>query len=303
MVSSKLKEKFCKDCKIPINVFEEPYFEERLQLYDRMYHTKDKWNIFLREVNKYSNEQDYLEDYNRVKDCAIDDIKRSSAYQAFNTEDMNKYAITHKNLPGKDIFKPSLIGKTFISIDMVQANFNSLRHYNPDIFGGAENWKQFIGRYTSNEHIINSKYIRQVILGNCNCKRHITYEKYLMDQVLDKLDSLDDVIFFSNDEIVIEVKATNKLKYARGYKLSLEERLKDFGLPFRIEIFELHNIPDTNGYYKRKEDLSIELKCLDSFMTTFVLRRLYGEDIQETDKIFFYQGFKSKLIDVPNITF
>lgn len=301
MVSNKLKERFCKDCKIPISIFEEPYFTDRLKLYDKMYNSLDKWNLFLQEISKYNNEQDYLEEYNRVKDCAIDDIKNSEAYKVFNTEDMNKYAVTHKNMPGKDIFKPSFDGKTFISIDMKKANFNTLRNYNPDIFGGAESWEQFIARYTSNRHIINSKYIRQVILGNCNPKRHITYEKYLMDKVLDKLNSLDDVVFFSNDEIVIEIRAEDKIKYAKEYKLSLEERLKEFGIPLRIEIFTLHSIHGTNGYYKEKEDGSIELKCLDSFMTTFVIRRLYNEEITDNDRVFFYQGIKSQVLEIPKI--
>ena len=140
-VSTRAKERFCKDCNISIRIFQEPYFTDRLTLYDKFYGTREKWDIFLNELSKYNCEQ---------------------------------YAVKHKNLPNKDIFKSSNDGKCFISIDMRKANFSSLHHYNSDIFGGAESWEEFIGRYTGNQHIINSKYIRQVILGNCNPKRHIT---------------------------------------------------------------------------------------------------------------------------------
>ena len=76
-VSEKLKERFCKDCNIPLRLFKEPYFTERLQLYDSYYNTLDKWNIFVRELEKYKRDQDYLEEYNRVKGAAINDIKLS----------------------------------------------------------------------------------------------------------------------------------------------------------------------------------------------------------------------------------
>ena len=34
-ISAKAKERFCKDCNIPIKIFNEPYFTDRLILYDK----------------------------------------------------------------------------------------------------------------------------------------------------------------------------------------------------------------------------------------------------------------------------
>ena len=115
-VSTRAKERFCKDCNIPIRLFQEPYFMDRLTLFDKFYGTLEKWNIFLDALQKYHCEQDYFEEYNRVKDATILSIKESEAYKRFNEEDMNKYCVTHKNLPNKDIFKPSNNGKLFIRI-------------------------------------------------------------------------------------------------------------------------------------------------------------------------------------------
>ena len=210
-VSEKLKERFCKDCNIPLRLFKEPYFTDRLQLYNSYYNTLDKWNIFVRELEKYKCEQDYLEEYNRVKDAAIKDIKDSDGYKRFNAEDMNEYTVKYKDLPSKDIYKSSNVGKLFISIDMRKANFSALKFYDKSIFSNADTWEEFVGRYTENKHIVNSKYIRQVILGNCNPKRQVTYEKYLMGLVLEVLIdelgySASDIAFFSNDEIVIDME-------------------------------------------------------------------------------------------------
>lgn len=185
VITDRLKERFCKDCNVPLRLFKEPYFTDRLNLYDKYYNTLEKWDTFIKELENYKCEQDYFEEYNRVKDSAISDIKESFGYKQFIEDDMNKYAVTHTDLPTKDIFKPSNDGKLFISIDMRKANFSALKNYDSGIFDSVDTWEEFISRYTDNKHIINSKYIRQVILGNCNPKRQVTYEKYLMDGILD----------------------------------------------------------------------------------------------------------------------
>lgn len=306
-VSTRAKERFCKDCNIPIRLFQEPYFMDRLTLFDKFYGTLEKWNIFLEELQKYHCEQDYFEEYNRVKDAAILSIKNSEAYQRFNADDMNKYCVTHENLPNKDIFKPTNDGKAFISIDMRKANFSSLHHYSADMFG-VNTWEEFIGKFTDNQHIINSKYIRQVILGNCNPKRHITYEKYLMDilltDLLEKHISIERVVFFSNDEIVIDVSDMNKSRQIL-LAFNIEQYLKDASPKFKVELFTLHKIDNTDGYYKEifkeNEEKEIEFKCLDNYMLPFVIRSFLGEEITDSDRVFYHEGLLAQFIEVPKI--
>lgn len=307
-ISENLKERFCKDCNIPLKLFKEPYFTDRLQLYDNYYNTLDKWNTFTRELEKYKCEQDYFEEYNRVKDAAISDIKDSDGYKSFNEEDMNKYSVKHSNLQSKDIFKPSNVGKLFISIDMRKANFSALKFYDKSIFSNADTWEEFVGRYTENKHIVNSKYIRQVILGNCNPKRHITYEKYLMGLVLEVLIdelgySASDIAFFSNDEIVINMgKYEDCINKQKILETVVNVR---FNIPFRIELFYLHKITGTDGYYKELVKNIIkkeyEFKCLNNYMMPFVLRKFNGEEITENDKVFYHEGLLSKFIEIPEI--
>lgn len=307
-VSEKLKERFCKDCNIPLKLFKEPYFTDRLQLYDSYYNTLDKWNIFVRELEKYRCEQDYLEEYNRVKDTAINDIKLSDGYNRFNEEDMGKYSVKYKDLPSKDIYKPSNVGELFISIDMRKANFSALKFYDKSIFSNADTWEEFVGRYTENKHIVNSKYIRQVILGNCNPKRQVTYEKYLMGFVLEVLIdelgySASDIAFFSNDEIVINMgKYEDCINKQKILEMVVNVR---FNIPFRIELFYLHKITRTNGYYKEIVkniiEREYEFKCLNNYTLPFVLRKFNGEEITENDKLFYHEGLLSKFIDIPEI--
>lgn len=309
-VSEKLKERFCKDCNIPLKLFKEPYFTDRLQLYDNYYNTLDKWNIFVRELEKYKCEQDYLGEYNRVKDAAINDIKLSDGYSIFNEEDMGKYSVKYKDLPSKDIYKPSNDGKLFISIDMKKANFSALKFYDKSIFGNADTWEEFVGRYTENKHIVNSKYIRQVILGNCNPKRQVTYEKYLMGLVLEVLVeelgySSSDIVFFSNDEIIIDM---GEYENCIDKRIVLEMVVNAyFNIPFRIELFYLHKISGTDGYLKEIVkniiERKYEFKCLNNYVFPFVLRKFNGEEITENDKAFYHEGLLSKFIEIPEISF
>lgn len=308
-LSDKLKERFCKDCNIPIRIFQEPYFMDRIYLLDTFYDTLKHWECFMSTVinnPKYCNEQDYFEEYNQVKDDAINFIKGSDSYQRFNSEDMNHFAVDarFRNFPSKDIFHLSNVGRKFLSIDMKKANFNALRNYDPAMFAEAATWKEFISKFTSIEHIINSKYIRQVILGNCNPKRHITYEKYLMSNLLNSIIEqmgdaiITDVVFFSNDEIVFDVTDYVLLPELKHH---LDEVIESQSVPFRSEIFTLNNIEGISGYYKcihgGDDPDYVEFKCLDNYSLPFAIRKLKGEDPTENDKVFMFEGRLAKFID------
>ncbi len=311
-VSVKAKERFCKDCNIPLRIFQEPYFMDRMRLYDRFYGTMGKWEIFLEELGHYHWEQDYFEEYNQVKDAAIKAIKESESYQRFQEEDMNRFALTHRDLPRKDIFKTSFDGKTFISVDMKKANFTALHHYAADLFqspaGIADTWEEFIGGFTRNRHIIQSKYIRQVILGNCNPKRHITYERYLMDGVLSGLCergvSLERVVFFSNDEIIVEISDLTE-QAQKEMEGQIRDCVGEMDILLRTERFLLHKIEGTDGYYKEiygeNKERMIEFKCLDNYMLPFVLRAFLGEEVTDSDRTFYHEGLLARFVEVPKL--
>ena len=305
-ISTKLKERFCTDYNIPIKIFKEPYFTDRIKLYDPYYGTIEKWNKFIESLEFYKSEQDYFEEYNSIKEDAINFIKNTEYYSMFNNEDMNNYRVPveYQNISKKHIFHPSNDGRTFIRIDMKQANFSSLKFYHPGMFDYAKTWEDFIYSWTGNEHIINSKYIRQVILGNCNPSRHTTYEKYLMSKVLDLTRNtipLSSVVCFSNDEIVFDV---TERSFLYDYK-QLQKIIDIINLPLRIELFDLYKIEGTDGYCKKihdeySEDL-YEFKCLNSYMLPFVIRKLRGEEVTESDKVFYHDGLLAKFKEVPDI--
>ena len=305
-----LKERFAKDTKIPINIFEEPYFTQRLDWLDKSFpekQYKNQWNDFVSMLNDFNNDQDYFEYYNKVKDNAINAIKSSKGWEQFNNEDMNKFknniGQTHKNL-SKNIYCEQNCGKEFVSIDISSANFSVLKRYDKGIFNDKETWRDFLRQFTKYEHILNSKYIRQVILGNCNPSRVITYENYIAELICQKFEAVihsAKLICFSTDELIFEVSENKEREL---YPNIIEHIRETLGVNVRIEEIIFVAIRDAItkeilGYEKKSYDVVYQnseftYKCLDGDWYYLILKSLtnsrYGnEEITQDDLAFIYK--------------
>ena len=305
----KLRQRFCKDCDIPVNIFDEPYFSDRLKLFDFLYNSVSKWDLFKSEFTKYDSAIDYFTDYSRIKDEAIEAVRKTEGFQLFSAYGVNDFSIKNKGLPSGRIYKPENNGRIYLSIDMKSANFSALHEYRSDIFGGAHTWEEFISRFTDNKHIINSKYIRQVIMGNLNPKRQTAYEKVLMDKLLTdilhaKVIDKKYVAAFLADEIIFDVTdLENRHEVIVDiYKISGQ-------VPYmNTETFSLHKIYGygVDGYIKDVCSMDnagrrIKVKCVDKDMMTFVARYLLKEPVTDFDKTFYYNGLLAKFEQVPEI--
>lgn len=304
--NERLLERFCKDCNIPIKIFKEPYFMKRLWTLNSYYNTWTKWCNFLYELSKYKNEQEYFEEYKRVKEAAMNFIKNSEGYKDFLEEDINDWVLHDSDITSNSIYHPSNDGRIFISVDMKQANYSALNYYDSSIFDN-KSWEDFLRKFTNNEHILKSKYIRQVILGNCDPKRQITFEKYLMYSVLDKIlhytkfvIDKTNIVSFGNDDITIDV--TEVLDY-HGLYNEIKRLRRFFDFPLEVKLFRLIKIKGVDGYICDpiiQGELE-KIKGVDANMIHFVVRYLNIQEITEDDLVFVHDGRLAKWIDVPEI--
>lgn len=301
-MTQELRKRYVKDYKVPINIFADPYFTDRIDLFDPYYNTKNSYSQFVNDLKDFENEQDYFEMYNKIKDQAINDIKSSRSYQYFNNEDMNQYSVD-VNMTSKDVFKKSNIGKRFLSIDMIKANFSALYLYNPEMFLNYTTWENYISHYTSLRHIIDSKYVRQVILGNCNPKRQVTYEKYLMKQIFDIatriLPSNCICVSFSNDEIVFDV--TNDPDIIHEVKHLGMVCKREHPIAVRMEVFQLFQIENTGTYIKEFIDGTIKFKCISPDLLPIIIRKYENKLARDSDLVINHNGLLAKLCEVPQI--
>lgn len=310
VITETLKQRFCKDMNLTIKIFEEPYFANFLKLYDEQYNAVSKYNRFVSAVNQFGSEQAYFEAYNALKDAVIEYLNENEDMKFFaQEEDMNKFSCQNKGYPTRDIFKETNDGKVFVSIDMVKGNFTALHHYNPNIVKGCSTYEEFIRTFTDVPHFVESKYIRQVVFGNVNPKRQVTYEKYLMDMVLTKLLETgvikpENVEFFSTDEIVLAVPddmVSDRMVNEEFYNsvMNVVKWAKDNNINVRGEFFELKKIQGTSGFVKKfmmGKD-GVDFKCLDFLTMPFVLRAYQKEEPNDMDRVFLYEGKKVMLME------
>lgn len=134
MQSNSLKKRFCKDYNIPITVFANPYFYQRLETIDKVQPCIHNFEMFCEEMEKYGNEQDYFENYNATKEKIINAIKENAEYNCFNYAQI----LSDIAYPKKNLYSSGNDGCVFVSIDMRKANFSALQEWSPKIFNDCQ---------------------------------------------------------------------------------------------------------------------------------------------------------------------
>ena len=302
----KLYQRFCKDCNIPINIFKDPVFNSRLHLYNSFYDTMEKWDLLWDMLRDFDNVQDYFEYYNEIKDSAINFIKSTWAYSDFiskTNDEQHKYIQNiKKEVSNTALYSEVNHKKIFLSIDMRQANFNAMKYFNTNMFKNEPTWSEFMRHFSKYKYIRDSKYIRQVVLGNCNPKRQVFEATYLVCKLYEMLKPLSlNCIRIEADELIYEIdESVFEKQNFHGYLGLINKIIKnientDYGfiIPLNIELFRLYKVEGTDGYIKKcfsydfDSPINLKLKCFNAAELPFVIRQLLGEDITINDKMIY----------------
>ena len=295
--SKALKRRFCKDCNIPMGVYQDPYFTERLITLDPFYNTLAKWSDFVDMLSNVNSSQDYFEYYNAIKDRMINRIKDNASYQVFINSD---YRLPIDTIGEQNLYVSDNDDKAFISIDMKQANFSALNHFSKGIFN-SDTWEIFVKQFTSFPHIINSKYIRQVVLGACNPKKQIQYERNLMyklyyhivhsigNKTLKAYSINADEIIFRVDDVHIPMNRFREI---------ISNCPDNIGSLVRVEMFTLEKVGDF-GWIKHIYDdaETVKFKCFNAETFHQIILQYLGQPIKDNDLVFEYNGKLAKYLE------
>ena len=313
-----LAKRFVSDYKLPIPIVtDEHLFNYYLSLFEKQFQTKSKYEklCILIDRDFDSKSDKFLKEYYDIRESIIQTVNDNIAYQKFNNMDMNVYAIKDKiNISSNNIYNYENTNKVFISIDLKKANFQALKFVNPDIIYNANSYEDFIGHFTNLDYIKNSKYTRQVIFGKMNPKRHITVEKYIINEIRKLITDIEDIttlVSMSTDELVYELTVPiDAVGLSLEFDLiNIQDRIKHkLNIDVSIEVFKLKSYEvysNTNDnihkhFFVKKylnESKKEEFKCIPEPFFPLFYKLYNGLEIQNEDRIILYEGMTAYLRD------
>lgn len=304
MAFESLKKRFCQDYGYDIRIYEEPYFSDRLALYDNQFKTLSNWNSFMLSLSDFDSKDDFFAAYDLAKTNAIKYIIESDAYKNFIACDSTEWQKSpYLSLSKNGMFYSNVIGKSFFSISIKDSNYSSLRYFSKSIVDNTDSWKEFISKFTDTKSIINSEYIKEAVFDNCNIKRIRNYTKFVMSKLLEQL--LDGVIDrasiakFTHNEIVLDSNNLDIVDVVSKF----EQETK---IPFNIESFTIIGVyknGNLRGFAKKYVNNAIKFIGVHHVDMPAILRTLNNEPIQDSDLVFEYKGELSKFVKAPVIEF
>jgi hypothetical protein len=300
-----LKKRFVKDNNLPITVYDEPYFSERIHTIDCLFNSIAKWELFCKELADFANEEHYLAYYNNVKDEAINHIQSHPRYKSFCDTSLPN---SDKTYPHRNLYITENWYKSFISIDMKKANFSAMRLYAGEIFNDAKTWEEFLSEFSTKKHILNSKYIRQVIMGACNPKRQVTYEKWLMttlyEWIKNQVPGIELYSLAVDEIILVHPSETHSREQANTMVAAIDNALARHVVGKMVVMNEFYLEPLAHyGYCKidyHNPNL-FEFKCVDADTFHQHVKLYRDETITENDLVFYHNGELARYLKpIPN---
>jgi hypothetical protein len=201
-------------------------------------------------------------------------------------------------------------GELFISIDMVRANFNTLRRFDDEGALGQD-WPTLCQKLGVDPLLIDSKSFRQIVFGNLNPKLSQRLQHAVMSALLGSLveagvDVERDVAFLSHDEIVLacgpQTSETDKLSYFLGI---LDQQT--FERPTRITLLR-HESLDRDRVrevvYDRRPDGGIAVRFARLFgvpthqFYVYLKRDILNEPVEAHDRYFWSDSRLAMWVDV-----
>lgn len=231
------KDIFVKAHNLPIKILIEPYFSASLEALENNFQAKTKFEHYVEIVNSIP---EFEKKYYGIRNEIINHILEKPEYDEFNHVNLEPYKSVSSIKEG-DIYIAQNDNEIFLSFDLVKANFQALRYFNPNIVDNCLTYKDFISQFTDIDFIINSKYIRQYMFGNLNPKRVVVFEKYLINKIFE-LSSFNeilkswDIVIQNKDEIILKVKNKDNLNI-ENEKIIINQVIQEMREKFQIELY------------------------------------------------------------------
>lgn len=291
-----LADRFIKDYSLPISNINEKNFEFQLDFFQDKFESRTKWEFMHDIIDEQfdGNHEAFLSACSNDIDTAVDKIKNSEGFKRFNED---KEFCDFKQITGIPTKFTPETGKTYVSVDLVKANFQALNTYDSSIFDNKGDYLAWLSTFASSEYTKRSKYFRQVVFGMCNPSRQITREKSMVYHINEVITSTYEphlkLVSANSDELIYEV--IKEFKDMRNADISYNVKSKT-GYSVRSRMFyvtkyhlETKSGHKRNGFYVKNyltgED---EAKCLEKQYTMIAECLMNGMDNNSIPKECFH---------------
>lgn len=301
-----------------------PYYEEYLYYLDllsKSYYFDDVLQLF----------RDFEASVNYCKDVLGSDlssesvklskdieryIKSSEAYSLMMSKEFPKIPTSYSKIDTRK--HENTDGFVFISIDIVKANFTSLKLFDPNNLL-EDSWESLIRNRSDTEIsdlFTKSKTFRQSTFGKLNPKRQQAFQKLIMSQhayplfltCMDFCKIPYEVVFRSHDEFIIKVPSN---LYEDSLINVLPKEVTVYGRQVPLKVSSYVTTPIGEGMELRTVVFDDKLTSGDQYLfrvpsdVFFLYYKLLilKEPLKGLDKMFMHNGCLCKYQEVPqNLT-
>lgn len=289
--------KFIKDNKLPIPVPIQPYLDYFLDLYEKDYSARTLYNELVQTIESLKQQKMTIREYhNKLLKQVKEAISGTESYKKFLTDKIDPIALTIDdcNVLSDDGTTKDNIDRSekyFISLDIKQANYSSMKYYYPDIFQNTDSWEEFVGKFTDCEYFVKSKQFRLVVFGGLNNKRNSILWKRFTKQMIETIQNVTGLEIFgkvSDDEIIIKTSKETIDTDLMLIKGIIDVYLSDKKKYWRISPYSVKCIASTNQFnkYYVKEDYTTKqtyLKGCDVDHFAQLYKKYHGLEYHEYD--------------------
>ena len=293
MIKKEFRETFCNDFKLPIKVYDSPLFEYYMNLYETDLEISKKVKIFEDTLSHFKTMEDFKEEWHKIKNGICKDIEATKPFQEL-VKDTSGYQSPYKVERG-NTYNHMFKGVPCVSIDLVSANFNSLRFHDPEIVLNTKDFKELVSRYSEIPYYSNVKIFRQVVFEKLAPNRQQSLQRKMMDSVLKELYALKENLYVrmpSNDEIIVPFWNDQK-----DLLEPIKDVLKSHSLSsvLKMEEFTVEHIFD-DLFYKQYPDGKIQLRNVPATYYSKAYKLAKGLPLTDEDEYFVFEGRLAKFI-------
>jgi hypothetical protein len=276
--NNKLNSEFIKMYQLPIPIDTNEFLPYYLNLYNTNFNTINNYKLYIddlnllaRNIQKEENinfEQKYFQEKNELIEIIKDTYLNSFLLKDFleNKEEyQKKYNITNSKykLSNREIYKEQNIGKTFISIDLKEANFNCLKlvllekmereniqeeklDLNSLFIFKSNSFSELVSNFKDLHIFKNSKKMRSYIYGNINPKQQQKIQNYLINYIAEEL-----FFYFENKLNISKDDLVSKYFIQTGS----DELLIDLSFDDNLESNKVNHFHNILNYIQKNTNL------------------------------------------------